>query len=125
MAEAKSMERKEAEKQAKMDAREKEARYNLIWNAIKDVLTWIKSKMAKKSTQFRWLLLWNCRLESLRKQARRILGLDIFKPQKPNLSTDDDYIITPETTALRSTVSSIARAKATEIQKSKVTTNKW
>ena len=30
MAEAKSMERKEAEKQAKMDAREKEARYNLI-----------------------------------------------------------------------------------------------
>ena len=39
MAEAKSMERKEAEKQAKMDAREKEARYNLILNAIKDVLT--------------------------------------------------------------------------------------
>ena len=36
MAEAKSMERKEAEKQAKMDAREKEARYNLILNAIKD-----------------------------------------------------------------------------------------
>ena len=39
MAEAKSMERKEAEKQAKMDAREKEARYNLILTAIKDVLT--------------------------------------------------------------------------------------
>ena len=60
----------------------------------------------------------------MRKQARRRLGLDIFKPQKPNISIDDDYIITPETTALRSTVSSVARAKATEIQKSKVTTRK-
>ena len=39
MAEAKSMERKEAEKQAKMDAREKEARYYLILNATKDVIT--------------------------------------------------------------------------------------
>ena len=38
MAEAKSMERKEAEKQAKMDAREKEARYNLTENTFGDVL---------------------------------------------------------------------------------------
>lgn len=60
------------------------------------------------------------RLESLRKHARRRLGLDIFKPVKPSIFNDDDYVITPETTALKATASSNARAKATEIQKSKV-----
>lgn len=63
------------------------------------------------------------RLESLRKHARRRLGLDIFKPVKPSIFNDDDYVITPETTALKATASSNARAKATEIQKSKVFIN--
>ena len=39
MAEAKSMERKEAEKQAKMDEREKEARYSLTLNTFLDLLS--------------------------------------------------------------------------------------
>ena len=56
----------------------------------------------------------------MRKHARRRLGLDIFKPVKPSIFNDDDYVITPETTALKATTSSNARAKATEIQKSKV-----
>ena len=62
------------------------------------------------------------RLESLRKHARRRLGLDLVEPSKPNLSNDDDYWITPATTAQKPTASSDARAKATEIQKSKVIT---
>lgn len=39
MAEAKSMERKEAEKQAKMDEREKEARYSLTPNTFLDLFS--------------------------------------------------------------------------------------
>ena len=39
MAEAKSMERKEAEKQAKMDEREKEARYSLTLNTFLDLFS--------------------------------------------------------------------------------------
>ena len=50
MAEAKSMERKEAEKQAKMDAREKEARYNLTENTFGDVLISYQ-KMLQKCSQ--------------------------------------------------------------------------
>ena len=50
MAEAKSMERKEAEKQAKMDAREKEARYNLTENTFGDVLISYQ-KMLQKCPQ--------------------------------------------------------------------------
>ena len=50
MAEAKSMERKEAEKQAKMDAREKEARYNLTQNTFGDVLISYQ-KMLQKCSQ--------------------------------------------------------------------------
>ena len=50
MAEAKSMERKEAEKQAKMDLREKEARYNLTENTFGDVLISYQ-KMLQKCSQ--------------------------------------------------------------------------
>ena len=49
MAEAKSMERKEAEKQAKMDAREKEARYNLTENTFGDVLISYQKMLQKCS----------------------------------------------------------------------------
>ena len=51
MAEAKSMERKEAEKQAKMDAREKEARYNLTENTFGDVLISYQKMLQKCSTK--------------------------------------------------------------------------
>ena len=62
----------------------------------------------------------NFRLETLRKYARRRLGLDLVEPSKPNLGDDDDYAVTPATTAHKSTASSQARTRATEVQKSKV-----
>ena len=49
MAEAKSMERKEAEKQAKMDLREKEARYNLTENTFGDALISYQKMLQKCS----------------------------------------------------------------------------
>ena len=60
------------------------------------------------------------RLETLRKHARRRLGLDLVEPSKPKSLDDDDYVITPATTALKSTVASSARAQATFVQQSKV-----
>ena len=65
-------------------------------------------------------LFQNYRLETLRKHARRRLGLDFVEPSKPSVLDDDDYAVTPATTAQKSTVSSQARARATEVQKSKV-----
>ena len=53
MAEAKSMERKEAEKQAKMDAREKEARYNLLQNDFIDVIISNKKNDRTKPSKLR------------------------------------------------------------------------
>ena len=56
----------------------------------------------------------------MRKHARRRLGLDLVEPAKPKSLDDDDYVITPATTALKSTVASSARAQATFVQQSKV-----
>ena len=56
----------------------------------------------------------------MRKHARRRLGLDLVEPLKPKSLDDDDYVITPATTALKSTVASSARAQATFVQQSKV-----
>ena len=64
--------------------------------------------------------LFYLRLETLRKHARRRLGLDLVEPSKPKSLDDDDYVITPATTALKSTVASTARAQATFVQQSKV-----
>lgn len=67
------------------------------------------------------ITLFCARLETLRKHARRRLGLDLVEPSKPkSLDDDDDYVITPATTALKSTVASSARAQATFVQQSKV-----
>ena len=59
------------------------------------------------------------RLETLRKHARRRLGLDLIEPSNPNLDADE-YAVAVPTTAQKSTVSSLARTKATEVEKSKV-----
>ena len=66
------------------------------------------------------ITLFCARLETLRKHARRRLGLDLVEPSKPKSLDDDDYVITPATTALKSTVASSARAQATFVQQSKV-----
>ena len=65
-------------------------------------------------------LFQNSRLETLRKHARRRLGLDLVEPSKPSVLDDDDYAVTPATTAQKSTVSSQARARASEVERSKV-----
>ncbi len=61
------------------------------------------------------------RLETLRRYARRRLGLDFVEPSKPSGKEDDEYAITSVTTAQQSTVASTARARATSFQRAKVT----
>ena len=62
MAEAKSMERKEAEKQAKMDAREKEARYNLLKNAFIDVI--ISNQKEQSYKNFKAKMIFTMKLQA-------------------------------------------------------------
>ena len=62
MAEAKSMERKEAEKQAKMDAREKEARYNLLENAFIDVI--ISNQKEQSYKTFKTKMIFTMKLQA-------------------------------------------------------------
>ena len=63
------------------------------------------------------------RLESLRRYARRRLGLDTVVPSRHVEFNGEEYAIPTLTTAQRSTKSSEARARAINLQKSKVWTH--